>query len=254
MSHVEVERPRMSRRAAILMSIFCLVTLAILIALGTWQVNRLAWKEELIATIEERVFADPRPLTDIETRHATTRDVDYWPIAVSGTFHHEGERHYLATWRGNSGFHVITPLELADGRFLFVNRGFVPYDRKNAATRPEGQVAGEVEIVGLSRAAEYEKPSFILPENDLAKNVFYWKDIDAMAQSAGLADETVLPFLVDAGDAPISGGLPVGGVTRIEMPNNHLQYAVTWYGLALTLVLVAGAWLWRNRHGAGAAS
>jgi surfeit locus 1 family protein len=247
MTSIETEHPRMSRRATFLMAVGSLLTLAILLALGTWQVNRLAWKEELIATIEERVKAEPRPLTDIETRHATTRDVDYWPIAVSGTFHHEGERHYLATWRGNSGFHVITPLELADGRFLFVNRGFVPYDRKDPATRPEGQIEGEVEIVGLSRAAEYEKPSFIVPDNDPAKNVFYWKDIEQMADSAGLAEATVLPFLVDAGDAANPGGLPVGGVTRIEMPNNHLQYAVTWYGLALTLVLVAGAWLWRNR-------
>lgn len=240
--------PRMTRRATILMGIGCLVTLVALLALGTWQVERLAWKEALIATIDERVVADPRPLTDIETRYATTRDVEYWPIALGGVFHHDRERHYLATWRGQSGFQVMTPLELADGRFIFVNRGFVPYDRKDPASRPEGQVEGVVELSGLSRRAEPEKPSFIVPDNDPVKNVFYWKDLEAMAHSVGLGDETVLPFFVDADDAANPGGLPVGGVTRIDLPNNHLQYAVTWYGLALTLVVIIVAWLWRNRR------
>ena len=249
MSESVQEVPRMSRVTAILMGVACLLTLGILLALGTWQVQRLAWKEGLIATIEERVVAEPRPLTDIETRYATTRDVDDWPVTVAGTFHHDRERHYLATWRGQSGFHVLTPLELADGRFVFVNRGFVPYDRKDPASRPEGQVDGSVEVAGLSRTAETEKPSFIVPDNDAAKNVFYWKDLREMAESAGLDDETVLPFFIDAGDASNPGGLPVGGVTRIDLPNSHLQYAVTWYGLALTLVVVMVAWGWRNRRG-----
>lgn len=249
MSESVREAPRMSRVTAILMLVACILTLAILLALGTWQVQRLAWKEGLIATIEERVVAEPRPLTDIETRYATTRDVDYWPITVSGTFHHDLERHYLATWRGQSGFHVLTPLELADGRFVFVNRGFVPYDRKDPASRPQGQVGGEVEVAGLSRVAEGEKPSFIVPDNDAAKNVFYWKDLREMAQSTGLGGESVLPFFIDAGDAANPGGLPIGGVTRVHLPNSHLQYAVTWYGLALTLVVVMVAWGWRNRRG-----
>lgn len=249
MSENVQEAPRMSRVTAILMGVACILTLAVLLALGTWQVQRLAWKEGLIATIEERVVAEPHPLTDIETRYATTRDVDYWPVTVSGTFHHDRERHYLATWRGQSGFHVLTPLELADGRFVFVNRGFVPYDRKDPARRPEGQVEGEVEVTGLSRVAEAEKPSFIVPDNDAAKNVFYWKDLREMAESAGLGGESVLLFFIDAGDEANPGGLPIGGVTRIDLPNSHLQYAVTWYGLALTLVVVMVAWGWRNRRG-----
>jgi surfeit locus 1 family protein len=251
MNQAVQERPRPSRRAALLMAIGSVLVFAVLLALGTWQVQRLAWKEGLIATIEARIVAEPRQLSHIETLYATTRNIDYWPVTVRGTFHHDAERHYLATWRGQSGFHVITPLELPDGRFLFVNRGFVPYDRKAPSSRPEGQIEGETEITGLSRAAEAEKPSFIVPDNDPVRNVFYWKDLDAMADSAGMADETVLPFLIDAGDSPNPGGLPVGGVTRIDLPNNHLQYAVTWYGLALTLVIVVGAWLWRARRDRG---
>ena len=215
-----------------------LLLFGVLIALGTWQVKRLAWKEALIATIAERVEATPRPLGEIEALYAQTGDVDYWSAAARGTFLHDRESHFLATWQGSSGFFVYTPLRLDDGRILMVNRGFVPFDRKDPATRPEGQVDGPVTIEGLARNPLAEKPSFIVPDNDPAKNVFYWKDLGAMAARAGVPAEELLPFFLDAGAAPVPGGLPVGGVTLIDMPNSHLQYAVTWYGLAATLLVV----------------
>jgi len=224
--------------------------LVILLALGTWQVQRLQWKEGLLAQINERVHSDPVDLAAIEEIYASSGDIEYRPVAVEGTFLHVGERHYLATWNGQSGFNVYTPLHLADGRWLFVNRGFVPYERKDPATRIEGQIEGPVAITGLVRTAPEEKPSFVVPDNDPVKNVFYWKDLDAMAASSGLPkDATVLPFFVDAGDAPNPGGLPVGGVTRIDLPNNHLQYAVTWYGLAAVLCAFLFLWSRRNRRG-----
>lgn len=224
-----------------------LLVLAALLALGTWQVQRLQWKEGLIARIEARIAAAPVSLDRIETLHAEGGDIDYRPVRLDGTYDHAGERHYFATWRGQSGFYVHTPLRLEDGRFLFVNRGFVPYDRKEAATRPQGQTVGGVRITGLARAAPPEKPSFIVPDNEPGKNLFYWKDLEAMAASAGLPERSeVLPFFVDADDTANPGGLPVGGVTRINLPNNHLQYAITWYGLALALCVVLFVWWRRN--------
>ncbi|CAG0962484.1 MAG: SURF1 family protein [Rhizobiaceae bacterium] len=215
-----------------------LAALAVLLALGTWQVNRLAWKEALIATIDQRIALAPGPLAEIERLYADTGDVDYWPVALRGVFLHDHESHFLATWKGASGYFVYTPLELADGRLILVNRGFVPFDRKDSSARPEGQVEGEVGIVGLARNPLTEKPSWIVPDNDLAKNVFYWKEIAAMAGRAGIDPARLVPFFVDAGAAPNPGGLPVGGVTMVDMPNNHLQYAVTWYGLAAALVVI----------------
>lgn len=227
-----------------------LLLLAILLGLGTWQVQRLHWKEGLLARVDERIHSEPVDLATIEALHARSGDIEYRPVSVEGTFRHAGERHYLATWKGQSGFYIYTPLHLADGRWLFVNRGFVPYDRKDPASRTEGQVEGPVTITGLARTAPKEKPSFIVPENDPAKNVFYWKDLRAMAASAGLpANAAILPFFVDAGDAPNPGGLPVGGVTRIDLPNNHLQYAITWYGLAAVLCVFLFLWLRRNMRG-----
>jgi surfeit locus 1 family protein len=219
-----------------LLGCFAFVTL---LALGTWQVQRLQWKQGLLATIEARTEAAPLPLAGIEALFASQGDVDYVPVTVTGTFRHGGERHFLATWQGRSGFFVYTPLELADGRFVLVNRGFVPYDRKDPATRAAGQLAGETTVIGLARNPLSEKPSSLVPDNDAQKNVFYWKDRDAMAASAGLDAAQVLPFFIDAGAAPIPGGWPVGGVTLIALPNNHLQYAVTWYGLAAALAGVA---------------
>ncbi len=225
---------------------FGLVAFVILLGLGTWQVQRLHWKENLLQTMDQRMHAAPIPLPEAEARFAATGDVDYVPVTVRGTFVHEGERHFFSTWEGASGFDVYTPLRLDDGRYLLVNRGFVPYELKDAAKRPQGQIAGEVTVTGLARNPLTQKPSRMIPDNDPAKNIFYWKDRDAMAATAGLpAGYELVPFLLDADDAPNPGGLPVGGVTLVDLPNNHLQYAVTWYGLAAALVGVLFFWFRR---------
>ncbi|NGN40499.1 SURF1 family protein [Mesorhizobium sp. CGMCC 1.15528] len=249
MSGSAVSGFRASRPARLLALVLGLVAFAVLIGLGTWQVERLHWKEALLATIDQRIHSVPLPLADIEKKFAEGGDVDYWPVTVSGQFMPEGERHFFATYEGDSGFYVYTPLKLADGRAVFVNRGFVPYDLKDAGKRPAGQVTGEVTVTGLARNPLPEKPSSMVPDNDTVKNVFYWKDRDVMAASAGLPTGAALvPFFIDADKTPNPGGLPVGGVTMIDLPNSHLQYAVTWYGLAAALAGVLGVWLFRSRR------
>ncbi|MBC7283561.1 SURF1 family protein [Hoeflea sp.] len=223
------------------------VALAVLVSLGTWQVQRLHWKEDLLASIEQRRQAEPLDVAGIEAAHAAGESIDYRAARASGTFLHDKERHFFATFQGQSGYYLYTPLELDDGRLLFVNRGFVPYDRKEAATRPESLVSGEQLITGLARSRLAEKPSFMVPENDETGNIFYWKDLDRMAASTGLPEGQVLPFFLDADATPVPGGLPRGGVTVIDLPNSHLQYAITWYGLALALVGVSLiAWMKRK--------
>lgn len=227
------------------------IVFVLLLSLGTWQVQRLQWKTELLQAIEARIAAPPAALADMERRWSETGDVDYWPVEITGSFEHGGEQHFFATHKGHAGYHVYTPMRLADQRVVFVNRGFVPFDRKDASTRQSGQVSGAVTVVGLARNRLDEKPSWVVPDNDQAGNIYYWKDLDAMALQLGLDPAgQIVPFFVDAGDTPNPGGLPVGAVTMINLPNNHLQYAITWYGLAAALAGVFGFWLLRSRRSA----
>lgn len=223
------------------------IALAILLSLGTWQVQRLHWKEKLLADITERRVAAPVSLADIEAMAARGEDIEYRPVTVTGVFANNRERHFFATWNGQTGYYVYTPLQLADGRFLFINRGFVPFEAKEPEMRKQGQLTGEQTVTGLARARLAEKPSSIVPDNDIAKNIFYWKDLDVMASSTGIAADRLVPFFVDAGDALNPKGLPIGGVTQFDLPNNHLQYAVTWYGLAAALVGVGLYALFRRK-------
>lgn len=233
-----MDRAAPRRRLPVITGVLVLIALAILISLGTWQVERLHWKEGLLADIAARQAAAPVPLADIEAIAASGGDIEYRKVTATGRYINNKERHFFATWRGQTGFYVYTPLELADGRVLFVNRGFVPYENKEPEMRMQGQLTNQQTVTGLARAKLPGKPSSLVPDNDVAKNIFYWKDLDVMAESVGLEKGRVIPFFVDADSAPNPAGLPIGGVTQVDLPNDHLQYAFTWYGLAAVLVVV----------------
>ena len=224
-----------------------LLLLAVLLALGTWQVQRLAWKEQLLSDIAERRGAAPVSIEAIEAILGQGGNVEYRPVTVTGTFANNRERHFFATWHGRTGYYVYTPLALADGRFVFVNRGFVPFENKEPEMRKQGQLTGQQTVTGLARMQLDGKPSSIVPDNDVAKNIFYWKDLGTMASTVGIPAERLVPFFVDADDTPNPKGMPIGGVTQFDLPNNHLQYAVTWYGLALALLAVGFAYVRRWR-------
>lgn len=226
------------------MSMMALGVFAILFSLGTWQVRRLAWKENLIETMQSRVHQPPVVLDALTS---LGEGAEYLPVTAKGTFLHAAERHFFATHDGQSGYFIYTPLETAPGMFVFVNRGFVPFDRKNPTTRAEGQVGGNVKVTGLARTILTAKPSWLVPDNEPAKNIFYWKDFAAMRGSAGLPDGAkVTEVFVDADASPNPGGLPIGGVTIRDLANSHLQYAVTWYGLAATLAVIWSVLAWRH--------
>lgn len=228
----------------ILLACAIVIGVVFLSGLGTWQIKRLAWKEGLIARVENNLPGAPVALADIEDLARRGEDYEYRPVQVSGTFDHSREQHFFATHKGNPGYYVYTPATLSDGRILFINRGYVPLERKQLTGREEGQVAGEVTITGLARSAPSAKPNSFVPDNDLAKNVYHWKSLPQMTANAfPEGGVEVVPLFVDANKAANPGGLPVGGVTLITFPNSHLQYAITWFGLALTLLGVGGYFL-----------
>jgi surfeit locus 1 family protein len=228
--------------------VILLAALAILLSLGTWQVERLHWKEGLLADIAARRVAPAVDLSTIETMAADGGDIEYRNVTASGRYINNKERHFFATYDGAPGYYVYTPLQLDDGRYLFVNRGFVPYEAKEPEMRVDGQLTGRQTVTGLARAKLPGKPSYIVPDNDLAKNIFYWKDLDVMASSDGFDRSQVVQLFVDADKTPNPSGLPIGGVTIVDLPNDHLEYAFTWYGLAAALVAIAAISWYRKRY------
>lgn len=216
-----------------------LVAFAMLVALGSWQMRRLAWKEGLIGAIEERTKASPVAVSEVEWRLENGGDIEYTRVKAKGQLLNDKELHiYALDERLGPGWHVVTPLQQDNGSVIFVNRGYVPDDMKDPAKREQGQLQGEVEIVGLARVPE--TPTTFTPENDPAKDVWYWRDLGAMTKTAlGEGAFEVVPFYIDAEAEPAPpGGWPKGGVTRLELPNRHLEYALTWYGLAAALLAV----------------
>ena len=227
-----------------------LIGLAVLIGLGTWQLRRLAWKEGLIAAIETRMKSLPLPLSAIEAKFRSDGDVDYSPVTLTGIVMNAQEQFFLSTHEGQSGWNIYAPLQLDDGRTLMLNRGFVPYDLRDPAKRPASQPQGVQTITGLARNPLAAKPSSITPDNDPKSNTWYWKDLKSMAESAGLALNRLLPFFVDDWSEIKPGILPVTRTTIVSLPNNHLQYAFTWYGLAAALAGVWGVMTFRRRPAA----
>jgi surfeit locus 1 family protein len=218
--------------------------IAILLALGIWQVERRAWKLDLIDRVERRVHAEPVPApAPAAWPSINPSDDEYKRVTLSGRFLGDRETLVQALTVDGSGYWVVTPLETADGVVL-VNRGFVPPDRRDPASRGAGNPDGTVSVTGLLRISE--PGGGFLRHNDPAANRWYSRDVAAIAAARNLPG--VAPFFVDADATPNPGGLPIGGLTVIAFPNNHLVYALTWFTLALML---AGAGLQRLRRAHG---
>lgn len=212
--------------------------LAVLIGLGTWQMQRREWKLALIERIEHRAHDEAISLSLAKDLWQRERDVEYYRVLLVGRFLHDQERHLYTVEQGKAGWRVVTPLVTTGGDVVLVDRGFVPEELKDPAARQAGQVTDTVELVGLARAPAM--PNWFTPENDPARNRWFWRDVAGMA--AGLpADqaERAAPFMVEAEAGAAPGGWPRGGVTRLVLTNRHLEYALTWYGLALTLAVTA---------------
>lgn len=236
-------------RGLVLPGALSLLAFAVLIGLGNWQLQRLALKEELIARIAARAALEPAPLPEAgEWRNPAWRDAEYRTYMTKGRFRHEHEVQVYTllsepkgTYSG-AGYWVLTPLELADKSLVIVNRGFVPLDRKQPATRPEGQTADEVPVTGLLR--QPEAANWFTPANEPARGAWYRRDPVEIARAFNLSP--VAPFILDAVDVPRAGALPQPSETKLTFTNNHLGYALTWFGLAATLVGVFSAFAWQR--------
>ena len=238
--------PSRMRRGLIIPCLFTLIALGILVSLGTWQVERKAWKEALIDSIARRLGASPADLPAPETwSRLDAADMEYRHVAFPAEFLNDQEALVYtsgSTFRtdvSGAGYWVFTPARLSGGSLVVVNRGFVPDGRQNPATRAAGQVTGVVDVVGVMRWPEPR--GLFTPKDDAAHNLWFVRDQVAMAAEKKWGP--VAPFYVEQEAPPAPGGLPQVGKVEPILPNNHLGYAITWYGLALVLVGVFAFWL-----------
>lgn len=228
------------RRAGLLIpTLMTLVMLPVLIALGAWQLQRMHWKEDLIARLAAARTAEPVSLLDVWARYKARENVEYTRVKVTGTFDHGSERHLYAPNTQSQGWDVFTVLAAPEGR-VYVNRGWVPDKLKDPVARAEGQFAEAVTITGLVRLPEVK--SAFTAHDDAKGNRWFHRDPAAFTAAEGppAGDvAAVAPFSIDAEPQPANpGGWPKASATEIRVANRHLEYVVTWWGLAATLVVV----------------
>lgn len=239
---------RIERRGIVVPTIFAVAAFALLIGLGKWQLDRKIWKENLIATITARSSAPPESLPlPAAWPHLSQATDEYRRVRFSAEY--LIDRQALVYTAGSAfrpdvsgaGYWVFTPARLAGGGIVVVNRGFVPFDRKELASG--GQRAPiKVDITGVLRWPETR--GFFTPDDDPQQNIWYVRRPRVIAAAKGWG--TVAPFYIDQENPQPAGGWPRAGKLVVALPDNHLQYALTWFALALGLIGIYGAWLFRR--------
>lgn len=237
-------RPR-SNAAFLFLLLLCAAAFCGFVALGTWQVHRLAWKLDLIQRVNARVSAAPVAPPARAQWPQVSKDQEYLHVCLKGSYLHAKETYVQAVTVQGPGFWVMTPMQQADGTLVLINRGFVTAEQKDPTVRDRAQLAGEAQVCGLLRLTE--PGGGFLRKNDPAQAHWYSRDVVAIAAQQYLPMQNVAPYFIDADAQANPGGVPVGGLTVIKFHNSHLVYAFTWYGLAL-LSLVAGVLVFRNRR------
>jgi surfeit locus 1 family protein len=238
---------RASRGAGVVATtLVVLICIGILVSLGVWQLHRKVWKENLIAAMNARLDAPPVPVPPpSDWSKLTQAEDEFRPVRFSAEFI-PGQEALVYTPGSplrpdvtGPGYWVFAPARLADGGVIVVDRGFVPMDRKDVATREAGVPKGTVDVVGVLRWPE-ERNAFT-PREEANGHLFFARDTAAM--SARGQWNATSPFYVDQVSPVPPGGWPRPGKLQVNLRDDHLQYALTWFGLAAGLIGVYGWWL-----------
>ena len=241
----------------LILSIAALCALAVLLSLGTWQLERKAWKEGLIATLQARLSATPQPLPAASSWLSLARaDHEFTRVRLNATFLPGDTQREARVYTSGSalrddikspGYFVFAPARLPDGTTVVINRGYVANPHPTAATPPMPLPPGPIDVIGVMRWPE--RPDIFNAAYNATDDLWFVRNSVSMATRSGWGE--VAPFYIDM-ELPVpSGGVPLPASLRPNLPNQHLQYAVTWYGLALVLVGVFAAFVLGSRRSAG---
>nr|WP_281351867.1 SURF1 family protein [Pandoraea terrigena] len=240
----------------VILGVITLMLVSVFVSLGTWQLHRRAWKLDLIERVNSRVHAPPAPAPlRAQWAAVSAAEDEYRHVSLTGTYQFDKDTLVQAVTDLGGGYWVLTPLHTADGGEVLINRGFVPPGWKEAVPAAP---SGEVTVTGLLRMPE--PGGGFLRKNAPSENLWYSRDVAAIAAARGLTAADVAPFFVDAdgkpgadasralvgGDAEAITGqapardYPVGGLTVVTFPNNHMSYLLTWYALAIMSAVAGG--------------
>jgi surfeit locus 1 family protein len=239
----DVDRATRWRNGLFLPAVVVFAALTVLGGLGAWQLERKAWKEALIEKLDRRLNADPVALPPVEQWSSLTGAADeFRRVTMQGTIEPAGEALVYAVGSAfrpdvsGPGYWVFAPAKLAGGATVVLNRGFVPEGQQQAAHEP---ATGRVSITGALRWPE--ERGLFAPQDDPGRNLWFVRDHIAMARAKGWGD--VAPFYVELETPTGNSDMPRAGRLKVSLRNDHLQYALTWFGLAIVLVLAFGFWV-----------
>lgn len=211
-----------------------LIGAAILVALGTWQLQRLTWKRSVLSEIEATIGGAPMPLP----RLMSPADQKYMPVTLEGTVEDSALYVLVSVKKRGAGWRVISPFTTKEGRRVLLDRGFIRTDKKSAP-----RMTGSASVEGNLHWPDDRNPS--TPDNDLAGNIWFARDL---AQMAEVLDTE--PLLVVARSmSPVDSGMTPLPVDTAGIPNDHLQYVITWFSLATIWILMTGVWIRRRTTG-----
>jgi len=213
-------------------TVFTVPAILLMIGLSIWQIQRLHWKEGLIAERVGRTTAAP---IDLPAPGSDLSDLEFRKVALHGAFDHAHEFYVAArSMNGNVGYWIVTPFQPDGGTAVLINRGWVPENRKLPATRQAGEMTGPVSVTGVIRLPQ--KQTWFQPDNEPDRNIWFYLSPAEMAAAGHIQPRTDL--YLDAGPEANPGGFPIGGQTQINLPNDHLQYSITWALLAISLAVI----------------
>ncbi len=244
--------PRKRRSTVLDATVMALVGIVILCGLGVWQLDRKVWKEDLIGRLNARLSHEPQDLPPRSSWPQLHQDGEEFRRVVFPAEFLDGEEALVYTADSplrpdvkGPGYWVFAPARLAGGSIVLVNRGFVPPEQKDPAQRGEVTPHGIVDVVGVMRWPEAR--GMFTPADDTKKNIWFLRDSKSMADFKKWA--TAAPFYIDQEGPTPAGGWPKPGKLEVRLPDDHLQYAITWFGLALALAGVYIVWLARRLAG-----
>ena len=227
-------------KPSVWLTIFALPSFLILIILGSWQVQRLSWKSDLISNYNNNFQQAPITVKELLKDRKNNK---FRRTVIYGEYDHANEIQIIGkTYEGNAGFHIITPFILENNEIIYINRGWVPKKYADKKTRKFSLLEDKVRVVGLVRLPQ--KKGYFVPENEPENG--FWFTIVPQEINKHLNISAENEFYIDELNIDEKLKLPMPANGNVQIPNNHLQYAVTWYSLALGLLIVYFAWHRQN--------